>query len=250
MKLFGRKSGSAEPSVWDFFYDGQDVAADIREKYDYDGDLLRIFAGMSDVMVHKWHHYIPLYERYFGQFRGTGFRFLEIGVSKGGSMRMWRDYFGEDAVIFGVDIDPDCARFDGQGGQVRIGSQDDPDFLAKVIEEMGGVDVILDDGSHMMRHLRQSLKILFPRLAPGGVYMIEDLQTSYWGTYEGGYGKPANFFNAVGEIIDDMHHWYHTHGVTWPGVGDAVSGVHVHDSITVFEKGPVHRPVHSQVGAV
>ncbi|MCR9114288.1 MAG: hypothetical protein NXH84_13505, partial [Rhodobacteraceae bacterium] len=63
MKLFGRKSGSAEPSVWDFFYDGQDVAADIREKYDYDGDLLRIFAGMSDVMVHKWHHYIPLYER-------------------------------------------------------------------------------------------------------------------------------------------------------------------------------------------
>ncbi len=233
-----------------FSFQGNDVAGDIRAKYPEAGDLLQIFAGMKDVMVHKWHHYIPLYERYFGRFRGTGFRFLEIGVSQGGSLQMWRDYFGADAVIYGVDIDPDCARFNGQSGQVRIGSQADPAFLNAVVDEMGGLDVVLDDGSHQMRHLRQSLSVLFPRLEPGGCYLIEDLHTAYWEEFDGGYREPANFFHTVGEIIEDMHRWYHPYDLTWPGIGDAVSGVHVHDSITVLEKGPIYPPVHSQVGPI
>ena len=241
-------SNDPPPDIGGFSFRGPDVAADIREKYPDAGDLLEIFAGMRDVMVHKWHHYIPLYERYFGRFRGTGVRFLEIGVSQGGSLRMWRDYFGVDAVIYGVDVDRSCGRFNGQSGQVRIGSQADPAFLNAVVDEMGGVDVVLDDGSHQMRHLRQSLSVLFPRLERGGLYLIEDLHTAYWEAFEGGYREPANFFNAVGEIIEDMHRWYHPHDLTWPGVGDAVSGVHIHDSITVLEKGPIAPPVHSRVG--
>ena len=107
-------------------------------------------AGNEGVKVHKWHHYLPLYDRYFGQYRGTPVKFLEIGVNNGGSLQMWRRYFGPDAVICGIDINPDCAQYDGQSGMVRIGSQDDPEFLASVIEEMGGIDAVLDDGSHRM----------------------------------------------------------------------------------------------------
>ncbi|MFP4406572.1 class I SAM-dependent methyltransferase [Rhodosalinus sp.] len=231
------------------FEEGADVTADIREKYAYDGDLLAIYSGNEGPEVHKWHHYIPLYERYFAPFRGTGVRFLEIGVAKGGSLQMWRRWLGGEAVIFGIDVNPDCARFDGQAGQVRIGSQTDTAFLDFVVDEMGGLDLVLDDGSHRMGHVRKSFEHLFPKLAPGGVYMIEDLHTAYWPKFGGGYGARANFFRYMAKVADDMHHWYHDRGERREGLGAQVSGMHIHDSIAVFEKGPVHWPVHSRVGA-
>ncbi|KAG1649488.1 putative 14 protein in nqo3 5'region [Nymphon striatum] len=125
-----------------------------------DGDLLDIYAGNEGVKVHKWHHYLPLYDRYFGQYRNTPVKFLEIGVNNGGSLQMWRRYLGPDAVLCGIDINPDCAQYDGQSGMVRIGSQDDPEFLAEVVKEMGGVDVVLDDGSHRMAHIEKSMRVL------------------------------------------------------------------------------------------
>ena len=103
------------------FPEDGDVAEDIRERYGYDGDLLGIYAHNKDVKVHKWHHYIPIYDRYFGPWRGKPLRFLEIGVNNGGSLQMWRQFFGPEAMLFGIDINPDCAQYDGQSGQVRIG---------------------------------------------------------------------------------------------------------------------------------
>lgn len=231
-----------------FAFRGPDVAEDIRAKYGFDGDLLRIFAGNTGPVVHKWHHYIPLYDRYFGRFRGSAVRFLEIGVSEGGSLQMWRSYLGPDAVIFGIDINPRCARLDGEAGRVRIGSQDDRDFLADVVAEMGGVDVVLDDGSHVMKHIRASLQALFPRLTEGGIYMIEDLHTSYWPKWGGAFGRARNFFRDLPMLIDDMHRAYHDHHASPPGTGSLISGIHVHDSIVVLEKDRVHPPVHSRIG--
>lgn len=230
------------------FDDQADVADDIRTKYGFDGDLLDLFAGNKGVVVHKWHHYIPIYDRYFAPFRNTNVRFLEIGVNKGGSLQMWRRYFGDDATLFGIDINQDCAQFNGQAGQVRIGSQADPDFLQSVIDEMGGVDVILDDGSHRMPHVRASFEILYPKLADNGVYMIEDLHTAYSPKYGGGYRSGDNFFRFVREMADDMHHWYHKKALRHPELGGHFSGIHIHDSIAVIDKQPVHRPVHSRVG--
>ena len=103
-----------------YFASKTGVARNIQEKFGYDGAVLRIFTENCGVAVHKWHHYLPLYDHYFSQWRGKPVRFLEIGVSKGGSLTMWRKYFGLDAVIFGIDIDPACAALDGQSGQVRI----------------------------------------------------------------------------------------------------------------------------------
>ena len=231
-----------------FRFKGQDPAADIRDKFGFDGDLLQIFTQNSGTVVNKWHHYIPIYERYFGRFRGQPVRFLEIGVSMGGSLQMWRKYLGDDAVLFGIDIDPECARFDGISGQVRIGSQDDPEFLAGVVAEMGGVDVVLDDGSHMMQHIRASLEVLFPLLEQGGIYMIEDLHTAYWKEYGGSVRRPGNFFHDIKLIIDDMHGWYHARPTEMPSLHRQVSGIHVHDSIAVLEKSVVYPPVYSRVG--
>ena len=234
--------------IKDFEFAGPDIAEDIRSKYGFDGDLLDLFANNEGTVVHKWHHYIPLYDRYLAPFRGTDFRFLEIGVAKGGSLEMWRSYFGGDANITGIDIDPACAAFDGQAARVRIGSQDDPDFLRSVIEEMGGVDVVLDDGSHQMEHVRASLDTLFPLLSAPGLYMIEDLHTAYWAGYGGGLDVEANFFNRLRPIIDDLHAWTHG-GPTQDGATAGwVSGIHIHDSIVVLEKNENFRPANSIVG--
>lgn len=232
-----------------FIYDGDaTIAEDIREKYGFDGDLVSHFTQNEGNVVHKWHHYLPLYDRYFSRFRGTKVRFLEIGVHFGGSLQMWRKYLGPDATLFGIDIDKSCSQFDGQHGQVRIGSQDDTDFLNKVVDEMGGVDVILDDGSHQMKHIPVSLETLFPRLNVGGVYMIEDLHTAYIRRFGGGLKAEGNFYNYVRGMFDDMHYWYHERRRAHPELGQMISGVHVHDSIVVLDKDPVFPPVHSRVG--
>lgn len=226
-----------------------DAAEDIRRKYGFDGDLARLFAGNAGPEVHKWHHYIPIYDRHLSRFRGTPVRFLEIGVSKGGSLEMWRCYLGDAAVICGIDIKPACAALDGRAGMVRVGSQDDPAFLDRVVEEMGGLDVVLDDGSHRMAHVRASLAHLFPRLATGGAYLIEDLHAAYWERYGGGLDAPANFFNEVRSIVDDMHRWYHDGPREGRGTGDLVSGLHVYDSVVVLDKDAVHPPVQSRHGS-
>ncbi len=212
--------------------------------------MLDIFTGNTGPVVHKWHHYTRLYDRYLGQFRNTDFKFLELGVAKGGFMQIWRKFFGKKATIFGIDIDPECAQFDGKAGQVRIGSQDDPEFLKDVVAEMGGVDAILDDGSHHMDHVHKSLEVLFPMLSAPGVYMIEDLHTAYWPDYGGGPRSANNFFHTVGGLMHDMHHWYYNGKPHHEATKGWVSGLHVHDSVVVLEKREVPRPVHSRVGSV
>lgn len=230
------------------FPEDGDVAADVRDRYGFDGDLLDIYTSIEGVKVHKWHHYLPLYDRYFSQYRNTPVKFLEIGVNNGGSLQMWRRYLGKDAILCGIDIEPECAKFDGQSGMVRIGSQDDPAFLKQVVKEMGGVDVVLDDGSHRMPHLHASLDVLFPLLSDHGTYMIEDVHTAYNPRFGGGFDAPANFFNTVRKMIDDLHIWYHgNRQPALPHMARQFSGVHVHDSIVVIDKAPLERPTHSKV---
>jgi hypothetical protein len=199
-------------------------------------------------VVDKWHHYLPLYEKYLTPWRGRPVRMLEIGVHRGGSLKLWRDFFGPEAVIFGIDINPACAAFDGQSGQVRIGSQANPAFLRKVVAEMGGIDIVLDDGSHVSAHMRASLDALYPQLSEGGLYIVEDVHACYWTQFGGGYRRPGSFVETVKTMIDDMHHWYHTQGQRIGATADNLGAVHVHDSMVVLEKTAVAPPRRSQRG--
>jgi hypothetical protein len=210
-------------------------------------DIERIFWSNGGPVVHKWLHYLPLYDRYLSQYRGTDVKMLEIGVYKGGSLHLWREYLGPKATIFGIDINPECAVVNGIDGQVRIGSQVDPEFLKRVIAEMGGVDVVLDDGSHIGRHIRASLDVLFPLLAPNGIYLIEDVHTAYSRRYDGRFSR-HNFIKLLGRLTDDIHHWYHSGGQRVGATADHLLGMHIHDSLVVLEKGDKARPAHIKVG--
>lgn len=209
--------------------------------YGYDGDHL----------INKWNHFLPIYSRLFAPYRdgmrnGRPLRFLEIGVYEGGSLDLWRRFFGPSAILYGIDVDPRCAVFDGRAAQVRIGSQADPAFLRSVVEEMGGVDIILDDGSHVASHQRVSFKTLFPLMAEDGLYVAEDLHTSYWRDYEGGYRRRGTFLEMTKAFIDDMHAWYHDRGAS--EIGRGIGAIHIYDSIVAFEKGGGERPFHTTIG--
>jgi len=160
---------------------------------------------------------------------------------------MWRKYFGKRAIIYGIDIDPMCKKYNGLSGQVRIGSKTDEKSLASVITEMGGIDIALDDGSHRMEHIVATLKILFPKLNSPGIYLIKDLYTAYWRQYGGGFRSMKNFFNKIRDIIDDMHLWYHREDLKEKLISNSCQAIHIHDSIVVLEKNKVYPPVHSKV---
>lgn len=200
------------------------------------GPFESLFFANSGRIAHKWIHYLPVYDRVLARYRGTPIRMLEIGVFKGGSLELWRNYFGPSATIFGIDINPDCATMAEPPNQIRIGSQADPAFLAGVVDEMGGApDIVLDDGSHVASHQVASFKALWPKLKPGGVYIIEDIHSSYWPRWEGGYRRSGTAIDLVKTLIDDQHGWHHGRGQRLADRTE-IGAIHVHDSIAVIEK--------------
>jgi hypothetical protein len=204
--------------------------------------LWQDFLTNQGKVIDKWTHYFPAYERHFAPWRNKTLTFWEIGVFKGGSLAMWQRYFGPLAKIVGLDIDNSCRKHEAPGIFVRIGDQSDPAFLAKVIEEFGVPDVVLDDGSHKMEHVKKTFDFLYPKLPKNGVYMAEDLHTAYWKDYGGGLKAPESFIEFAKDCVDRLNA-DHTRGALAPDdlMTRNTTGISFYDSIVVFEKGQAFR---------
>jgi hypothetical protein len=187
--------------------------------------------------IHKWTHYFPIYERHFGPFVNRATTFIEIGVSKGGSLQLWKRYLGPFAQIVGIDIDPTCKAVEEDQIAVRIGDQGDPAFLQQIIDEFGSPDVVLDDGSHIMTHISASFKFLYPRMNKTGVYMIEDLHTAYWDEYEGGLGRAGSFIEQAKGLIDELNADHSRGAVPISEFSRTTMSMHFYDSVIAFERG-------------
>jgi len=188
-------------------------------------------------LIHKWKHYFPIYERHFREFVYKPVTFIEIGCGRGGSLQMWKRYFGPHARIVGIDILPECKEFEEDQIEIRIGAQQDLQFLENVIAEFGAPDIVLDDGSHVMSHVIASFQFLYPRVAKNGVYMVEDLHTAYWEEYEGGLRKPTTFIELSKNLLDELNA-DHSRGALVPTeFTQTTLSMHFYDSVVVFEKG-------------
>jgi hypothetical protein len=178
-----------------------------------------------------------VYERYFSQFRGTNATFVEIGVQGGGSIAMWRDYFGPGVKIVGVDISEDCRAFEGPNTHILIGDQEDREFLAQLAAFAGPIDALLDDGGHTMQQQIATFEVLFPQIKPHGVYVCEDVHTSYWPPYGGGLRAPTSFIEFMKRKVDELNGFH-----TWEGeITDfthSAESVAFYDSMVVVEKAP------------
>ena len=171
-------------------------------------DLETFFAQHKGRLIHKWLHYFEIYDRHFARFRGQPVNVLEFGVSQGGSLQLWRHYFGPQAALFGVDINPNCRQFEEPGTRIFIGDQEDRNFLRTLARTLPTIDILIDDGGHTMRQQIHTLEEFLPRLAPNGVYLIEDLHTSYWRLWGGGFRRRGTFIEYSKRMIDDLNAWH------------------------------------------
>jgi hypothetical protein len=188
--------------------------------------------------ITKWTHYFPIYEKHFGPICDLPIKFLEIGILNGGSLEMWR-YFFPNAVIVGMDVNPYCKNHEQNGINVRIGDQTDEIFLQSLFDEFGTFDVILDDGSHHVNHVNKTFQFLFPKLADGGIYFIEDTHASYWESHGGGITEPQSINNVAKDLIDSINA-DHTKGQKLPDYFTRnIKCMSIYDSIIVFDKGNI-----------
>ncbi len=192
----------------------------------------------SHRIVSKWWHYFDIYHTFFQKYIGSDVKILEIGVCKGGSLQMWKDYFGKQAIIVGIDIEENCKAFEEENVHVCIGSQGDSDFLSQVEAEWGPFDIVLDDGSHMMDHQIITFETLFPRLNDGGVYICEDCHSSYSARYGGGYRQSGTFIEYSKNFVDYVNSQFVNleEKKNIPAVAEIVKACHYYDSMVVVEK--------------
>lgn len=162
------------------------------------------------------HHYEAAYEQHFEKLRDKPLKLLEIGVGGymraddgGEGLRVWRDYF-QQAEITGLDV---FTKKLDLGPRVKIfrGAQGDETILNELNEWAGPFDIIIDDGSHCQPDILKSFQTLFPLMAPGGIYVIEDLHTAYDPNYGGDArfgGGEQTVRQVFWAIVDAIHHKY------------------------------------------
>lgn len=221
--------------------------------------LQEYFEANPGRLIHKWLHYFDIYHRHFEAFREKPITLVEFGVFHGGSLQMWKSYFGSQARIVGVDINPECESLAEGQIEIRIGDQSDRTFLRSLRAELGEVHILIDDGAHMMRHQVATFEEMFPAVADGGLYLVEDLHTGYWPEYGGGYERalplglrvaPRSFVEYSKRLIDALHAW-HSREPGRLAVSDFTRnarGLHFYDSMLVIEKGPVLAPSDKKTG--
>ena len=130
--------------------------------------------------IWKFAHYLPIYEKHFSRFIGTDVHVLEVGIHSGGSLRMWRQFFGTRAVIMGMDRLNATRRFEGdphygRPDRIFVGDQSSATFWKKFKKKVNRLDILIDDGGHKPHLQRATAMAIIPFLAPGGIYLCEDL---------------------------------------------------------------------------
>jgi SAM-dependent methyltransferase len=132
--------------------------------------------------------YMPVYAKLFQPLVSQPVALLELGIFKGESLRLWRDYFPRGTIV-GLDIKPIV--MDDPEGRIHVyrGAQEDTALLSRIAHEhaAAGFDIIIDDASHLACPTRIAFWHLFEQhLKPGGIYVIEDWGTGYWGDWPDG----------------------------------------------------------------
>ena len=152
----------------------------------------------------KHKNYFQIYENLFSKFRNKKITFVEIGVLSGGSLFMWRNFFGKKANIIGIEYNPNAKKFEKYGFKIEIGDQSDDKFWKNFFKKYGKVDVILDDGGHTNFHQIKTTINCVPFIKDNGLLVIEDVHTSYM---KNRFNNPSkySFINFSKKLIDDIN---------------------------------------------
>lgn len=242
----------------DFFMEEKPAAHELKTKLDFQSmnKLEQYFYSNSGKLIHKFLHYFEIYDRHFSRFVGKDVTVLEIGVSKGGSLELWRHYFGNKCKIYGIDIDPKCKNLESEQIEIFIGDAEDREFLRGVKEKISKIDILIDDGGHTMDQQITAFEELYPFISSDGVYLCEDLMTSYMDEYGGGYRRKNTFIEYSKGLIDYLNAWHFKEKKSWysrkkSGVNEftlSTHSMHYYDAVLVIEKRKMNPPFASMIG--
>jgi hypothetical protein len=196
----------------------------------------------------KWgaHWYTQHYDYHFKHIRNEKLNVLEIGIGgyddimQGGkSLLTWKAYF-KKSKIFGIDLYDKSFLNDGRITTFK-GSQIDKVFLNDVCNSIGNIDIIIDDGSHVNAHIIESFLFLFPKLNQNGIYVVEDLETSYHPEYGGDSKNLKNPYTAINffkTMVDCLNHSEIIDSNFSPSYFDLnIIGIHFYHNMVFIQKG-------------
>lgn len=181
----------------------------------------------------KHSSYFQTYGQLLEQYRGRPIIFVEIGIFSGGSLFMWRDYFGERARIIGVEYNPDAIKWRQHGFEIYIGSQSDPNFWEEFFKSVGPVDVVLDDGGHTYEQQIATVHYALPHVQDGGLIIVEDTHTSYLRDF--GHPTKYSFIEWVKSLLDQINARFHALKPSQLPYSNAIRSVEVFESIVAFK---------------
>ncbi len=144
--------------------------------------------------IWKWEHYFNIYQDHFHKFVGQEVTILEIGIYSGGSLEMWKSFFGDKCQVIGVDIEEACRVYENDFTRIFIGDQESRAFWGELKKQVDGVDIIIDDGGHSSEQQRITLEEMLSCLRPGGVYICEDI-----------HGKYSQFGKYVSRLAEQLN---------------------------------------------
>jgi len=235
----------------DFFMKEKPTAHELEKKLDFQSmnKLEQYFYSNRGKIIHKWLHYFEIYNRHFSRFIGKDVTILEIGVFKGGSLELWRHYFGNNCKIYGIDINPECKNLESDQIEIVIGDVEDREFLRALKEKIPKIDILIDDGGHTMNQQIVAFEELYPIINSDGVYLCEDLVTSYWDEYGGGYKRENTFIELSKGLIDYLNAWHSREKEL--NVNEftlSTHSMHYYDAVLVIEKRKMSPPSASMIG--
>ncbi len=213
--------------------------------------LTDVFMAHDGRVSDKWEQYLAIYDRELAQFRSASapVRLLEIGVQNGGSLEVWSKFLPPGSSVVGMDIDPRCGELTFTGDiTVLVGDAADPATLDRLLGERV-FDLIVDDGSHVSRDIIATFQALFPRLVPGGLFLIEDLHASYWASFGGGFRTQDAAIEWLKGLVDALHADYFEESVpaaartALAALNREIARVAFYDSVAVIEKLPAAKTV-------
>lgn len=148
------------------------------------------------------HNYLNKYEFFLHPWKDRDFTLLELGIFKGASLKMWHSYFTKARVV-GVDFDESCAQYAEDRVEVVIADLS----LNETLEDLKKYkpEIIIDDASHIWSHQIKAICALWDVLPHGGVYILEDLETSFsvyrFGNYDDATVSGYQFLQAVSTVV-------------------------------------------------
>lgn len=183
--------------------------------------------------IWKWDHYFEIYHRHLAKFVGKPAVMAEVGIYSGGSLPMWRSYFGPSMEVHGIDIEDACRVYEAEGIHVHIGDQADRTFWADFRRKVPQLDILIDDGGHTPEQQRITFEEVFPYLKPGGVFICEDIHGRHnaFANYFSGYCDAFNFSEEADRpdlATNNFQRWCHS--------------IHLYPFLLVVEKRAKPRP--------